>query len=302
MKYALTLLFDRPQQFLEITESHFEAIRKARGGYLTLLDLEEKFDIAIEAFIDFERTHLDLALRHTVTWHLPHLALAADVRLINRKLLNLLAAGMLYTDQLKHAFCLLYGCRNSQQWLSIKAKIESLRASSLGYRTSEAVRDHIQHRGLPVNTLFVQLTAKDSDTERRIRVATDPQLAVEGLKEDRKMPKGLLDELKAKGESVPLTPLIKEYVECLGHLHEAVRQETSEMAVAYEGTLRDALQRTRDAYGTTRVAAAVKLGPQGTIDESHQLFEDLLQLRDALLKKNALLKNIAQRFVSTERQ
>ena len=189
MKFRLAPLFTGNSETLEISENEFVAIRTARRRYLTLLDIEEKFDITIESYFDYERTRVDLALRQMVTLHVPHPALAADVRVVNRKLLNLLAAAMLYDDQLKHDFCVLYG-RNSSEWSRVKERRESLQASSLGYQVAEAVRDHIQHRGLPVNTLFYQLTSKESGGERRIQVATDPYLAVDQLQDDRKIAKG----------------------------------------------------------------------------------------------------------------
>lgn len=299
MKYELVSLSARTSETLEITETDFVAIRTARRRFLALLDIEEKFDITIESYFDYERTRIDLALRQMVTFYVPHPALAADVRVVNRKLLNLLAAAMLYDKQLDHGFCVLYG-RNSSKWSHVKERRASLKSSSLGYQVAEAVRDHIQHRGLPVNTLFYQLTAKEAGGERRVQVTTDPYLAVDQLQDDRKIPKGLIKKLKERGERVPLTPLIKEYVGCLGDLHNGVRDETASDGAALVSELRAVFLRTQAKLGAARIVAAVARAADGSQEESHQVFEDLLVLREELLQKNAVLSNLAQRFVTAE--
>jgi hypothetical protein len=299
MEFGIVPLSGRPSEVLRISETEFVAIRTARGQYLALLDIEEKFDIAIESYFDYERTRLDLALHQMTRVQLLHPALAADVRVVNRKLLNLLAAGMLYDDQLAHGFCVLYG-RNSPKWSRVEEKRTSLRASSLGYQVAEVVRDHIQHRGLPVNALFYQLTAKEAAGERRIQVATDPHLAVNQLQDDRRIPKELITKLRKLGDRVSLTPLIKEYVGCLGDLHIAVRDETATDGEAWVNELRAALQRAQEKFVTARVVAAVTLAEDGSRGESHQVFEDLLALREALLHKNAFLSKLSQRFVTAE--
>jgi hypothetical protein len=299
MKFGLAPPFGRSSVTLEISEADFFSVRTARVAYLALLNIEEKFDIAIESYFDYERARVDLALRQMLTIHLPHSVLAADVRIINRKLLNLLAAAMLYDDQLVHDFCVLYG-RNSAHWCRVKERRASLRASSLGYQVAEVVRDHIQHRGLPVDALFYQLTTKDAEGEWQIQVATDPHLAVGQLQADRKIPKELIDKLKQLGDRVPLTPLIKEYVGCLAELHKTVRDETSADGQDWVRQLRATLQRGREKFGQLGVVAAVALEEDGSRSESHQVFEDLLALRETLLEKNSLLTNLARRFVTAE--
>jgi len=268
---------------------------------MTLLDIEEKFDITIESYFDYERTRLDLALRHMLTWDLPHTVLAADIRVINRRLLSLLAAGKLYVDQLEHDFVTLYG-RRSQQWVSVEEKRRTLRSASLGYQVAAVLRDHIQHRGLPVNTLYYQKTAKDEDGQRRLQAGADPYLDVHELQSDREVRKDkeLFDRLQGLGRRVPVTPLIKDYLGCLGELHKKVREITSADGGAWEGDLRALLSRAEAAFGPAPVVAVVELREDGSYGEEHHVFDDLLELRPALLRKNAFLSNLAQWFVSTE--
>jgi len=270
---------------------------------MTLLDIEEKFDITMESYFDYERTRLDLALRHMLTWDLSHAELASDIRVINRRLLNLLAAGKLYVDQLKHDFVILYG-RRSQQWASVEEKRRTLRSTSLGYQVAAVLRDHIQHRGLPVNALYYQktATAKDEEGQRRLQALADPYLDVHELQSDREVRKDkeLLNRLQELAHRVPVTPLIKEYLGCLGELHKKVREITSAEGDACEGKLRALLSRAEAKFGPAPVVAVAKLLEDGSYGEEHHVFEDLLALRQALLRKNAFLSNIAQWFVSTE--
>jgi hypothetical protein len=266
---------------------------------MTLLDIEEKFDITIESYFDYERARLDLALRHMLTWDLSHATLAADIRIINRHLLSLLSTGKLYVDQLNHDFATLYG-RQSPQWGLVEEKRRLLHSESLGYQVAAVLRNHIQHRGLPVNTLYYQKTARNEDGQRRFQAGADPYLDVYELQKDRAVSKELLNRLKELGHRVPVTPLIKDYLGCLGELHKKVREITSTDGCAWESDLRALLSRAETAFGRVPVVAVVELLEDGSHGEEHQVFEELLELRPALLRKNAFLSNLAQWFVSTE--
>ncbi len=298
LKYGLLLLSAGSNDPLELSESEFQSVRSARVSYLTTVDIEEKFDLTVESYFDFERTRIDLAFRHMLTWDLPQATLSADIRVINRRLLGLLAAGKLYLDQLGHDFVKLYG--RSSKWAAIEQKRRSLQDGSLGFQVAKVLRDHIQHRGLPVNTLFYQMTAKNEDGQRRILVGTDPHLNVYQLEGDRAVDRSLLKKLRDSGRSLSVTPIVKEYLGCLGELHEAVREVISSDADSWEAELQAFLRRAEAAFGPSPIVAAVELQEDGSYDEDCQVFEDMLGLRSILLKKNALLKNLADRFVSAE--
>jgi len=299
VKYGLVLLSAASPDHLELSGSEFQCLRTARTSYLTLVDIEEKFDIIVEAYFEYERTRLDLALRHTMTWDLPHIVLTADMRIINLRLLSLLASAKLYLAHLSHDFAALYG-RRSSKWATIDEIRKSLEAGSLSFQIAKVLRDHIQHRGLPVNTLFYRMTKRGEGGQRRLLVGTDPQLDVHQLERDRSISKDLLNRLREQGERIPVAPLIKEYFGCLGELHRAVREVTSADADIWERDLRGALVRAEPTFGRAPIIAAVELHEDGSYGEEHQIFDDLLELRLSLLKKNALLSNLAHRFVSLE--
>lgn len=293
------LLFGGSTDPLELSQAEFEAARKARSSHLTLLGIEEKFDILLESYFDYERAHLDLALRQMVSLDLSHPTLVADIRLINRRLLALLAAGKLYSDHLAHDFTELYG-RNSSKWLEVAAKHESLQADSLGFQVATSLRDHIQHRGLPLNTLYYQYAAKDADGQRRLQLTTEPHLHTRVLRHDRKVNASTRARLEALGDRVPVNPLIKDYLGCLGLLHEEVRRVTASDGDSWTDHLQDLMDKLTLESGETIALAIVELAPDGSYDSTHQVFSDLLELRKLLLRKNALLTNLAHRFVSTE--
>lgn len=299
MEYGLTIPFSSGSAPIELSQVDFEQIRAARANYLTLLGVEEKMDVVLENYAEYESTLYGLTFRQMFTFHLPHPMLVADMRLINRRLLNLLAAAKLYLDQLAHDIASLYS-GSPRHWHRIDQRRRELHSKSVGYRVAEELRRHIQHRDLPITTLFYDSIPRDESGDRYMQHGIDPKLDTAGLAADGKFKKDVLRELQTMGPKVPVTPLIREYVGCLGLLHEFVREVTDADASRWEGCLTSAIERGRSEFGDAAAFAAVRLAEDGSSRESHQVFPGLLELRLILLRKNALLARLSRRYVSGE--
>src|SRR5947208_13497242 len=99
MTYGLTILAIGNTAFLEITPDEFRQIKTAKLIAMTALAIEEKFEILVENYSEYERTLLDLTLGKMIRMNFDAVSFAADRQLINRRIANLLMAARLYIDQ-----------------------------------------------------------------------------------------------------------------------------------------------------------------------------------------------------------
>ena len=150
MKYILckNVLGNVPE--IEISESEYCAFQKARNILSNALEIEEKYEIVISNYLDFEQEILIATTKYMIREHLDYSDFF-KVRLgFNIKLVNLLTAIRLYVDQLNQNVteCLSGNKKNKDD---VKKLFSKEYDENLYYRFMEALRNYVQHRGIPVH-------------------------------------------------------------------------------------------------------------------------------------------------------
>jgi hypothetical protein len=299
MRYGITRLAAGQHPFIPISQEEFTRIKKAKACYLVVLGIEEKLDLLLENYAEFEGGLLCLSLRRAIFRDLDWDGLMDDIQVTNRRLANLLMSVRLYTDQVKRNAAALFG-RNGQTTVAILEALAEQRKTCFGLRVLEELRDHIQHRDLPVRHL-TYLRGREKATSRTFRHRIRPALQVAALKEDPKFDRDVLRALEERGATVALIPFVREGIEAVGRIHECLRELAGPDIETWCGILQDVLARGREALGEDLTA----LGVIAEDDEEHcfesqQVFDDLLQRRVVLLRKNRSLSNLSLHFVSGE--
>ena len=150
MKFGITYPGSTAQDFFEISGEQFAHARLAKRNLFRVLSIEDKFDLVLANYTDFERELLDLALYQMVHFGVSWSSGHSDIYKVNRRLANLLSAARLYTDQIKHDAAALDSSETSLAQLLSK-KFSDQYDARLGYRVMEALRNYAQHRSLPVH-------------------------------------------------------------------------------------------------------------------------------------------------------
>jgi hypothetical protein len=247
--FAITLhpLGDYPS--LPISESTFAAAKKSFQDLNQLLLLEERFDSLATNFLDFEAllTARLLQFEHIGFVDGNHQMYVR--RDVNRVLMNVMTSARGYIDQLPQITNSIFGKKDPRSTgardLLRKAYDDQERP---GYRIFEALRNHIQHAGLPVHLIrygthmigeFPKLIATKS-----AQVLLKPQT----LAADKEFKPSILKELLAMGEQIDLRPLLCQYVAGIAEAHYYVRTEAKDLADAATLKLANLLNEYATAY------------------------------------------------------
>ena len=285
---------------IELPEEELGLLRRSRSSFIAHLDIEEKIDLVLENFAEYERELLSLTLRRALFWDLSYSSFISDINLINRRLANLLTTGRLYIDQVQHDVQAVYGVGHSTLQ-SLKAKLKEEYDSTLGYRVMEALRNHIQHRGLPIHGVNYPNRRDDSSGRRSLKWRIAPYLSVDALREDKDFKKPVLRERQSRGAKVVVTPLVREYVESIGRTHEHLRDLCSKDMAEWTQQLEGLIERGRVVLDENLGGVAlVAEDGSGNCIHSEQVFTDLLDRYKFLKNKNLALKHISLHFVSGE--
>lgn len=298
MEYGITCLVLAPPGFIPVSKERFEQVRVAKRNLVRIVVIEETFDFLVENYREYEHDLLDLALQQMVhndwTWH----SFRFDIQRINRRTANLLSAGTSYLDQTRKQLAADQG-----EDPEILAAFDEMRRrtyeAKLGYRAMQELRGYAQHRSFPVHRMSFPSSWEPPGKFENLVFRVNPQLELRELREDPKFKSDVLRDLEAIGEQVPITPLVRGYVEGLFEIHEFVRRRFESAATTWEAELRRVLSDARNEFGGDKPGLAiVARDDRNVVSDSEEVFDHLLTYRARLQRKNGFLMKLSSRYVS----
>lgn len=297
MEYRAICFSKEGIQRFSISLSDFEEARQKKNVVVELLSLEERFNILLENYAEFERELLDLTLDEALSFGGEWNTSIDKLHVVNRRLVNLLTTCKLYLDQLQHSLSDLVG-NDHDVTTAVKKKTSEAYDSRFGYRVMEALRNHVQHRGLPVHTISFQGKWNEDRSIRRHRttITLDPQR----LADDPKFKKSVFREMQQKSEELNLKPLARDYLSGIISVHLHVREQLSDFRKRCdEGYKRliAAYQPDGEAASTIRLHA---IDDDGSRDSEFSLFEDLIERRHQLERKNRSFGDLTDLVITSQ--
>jgi hypothetical protein len=300
MDYGLARLVFGSRKFVSITEDEYLDIRQRSDLLLEALFIEEKFDLVIDNYLEFETDLLDSVAREMVRGVENWTSFQRERNQMNRRVVNLLSSCRLYLDHTRHHLSKM-GNDNSENVQAIEAITSAQYDGSLGYRVMEALRNYVQHRGYPIHG--VSFSAKWVDDRKKLMYAVTPYMKVNDLEEDRKFKATVLEELKNLGEKIDIKPMMREYIQGLSKIQSQVRAQLKSRVEESDKVICDAIERYRKAEPAedSVIGLVAVRRPDGrTYADSVQLVEEVLNYRKSFERKNRNLVNFAIRYVTGE--
>jgi len=296
MKYILRIHALGTYTEIDLEKTEFDSIKRAKAALSDGLAMEEKYEILISNYLEFEKEILEhaaqLMIRHPLEYDD-----FFQVRIgFNRKLVNLLTAARLYVDQLhRHVRAIIPNDAN------VKDEIDKLFSEeydkNLEYRFMEALRNYVQHRGIPVHLTQFNSFSDDSGEKRSLIFSMEVASQKEYLQEDGKFKKKVLDEI---ADRVDLKASTRIYIEGISKVHGAARKLVEQPLKEARSTIETVIDSYQKTYLEKLVGLHAMCLNESNIVESVPLLLDWDDIRLKLTKRNSVLVNLRNRYVSGE--
>lgn len=287
---------------IRISQDEYASMVRSKRGVLAALALEEKFNLLLENYAEYEEELLRLALRDSIFGHHQWGAFQEAIYAVNRRVVNLLSAARLYTDHVDHELIRLYGRQGSVPAL-YRERRRAERDTTLANRTMELIRNYLQHRAFPIHELSIEIGSdRDEPSKVHARHSVHPSVKVAELEKDPRLDRAVLRALAERGPKVQLTPMIREHVASIARVHLSVREAMSEDVARWDRTLTDAIERARQSCGDTIAIAAARIVECEDGDEEHdveELFEDPIKRRTYLVRRTSRAQFVERGYVSS---
>ncbi len=221
-KYQIRRYVGGSREFIEISEDEYGKLKAAKEALFQTLYMEEKLDIVLENYFEFEETVLKSALKHMLFRNQDYNWYQSEKRMISRRIINLLTACRLYVDQTRHHISRIFG-KISTQFQDVIDQFAEQYDKHLGYRVMDALRNYVQHKGLPLHEIKYSMSWTDHNSEKYMRCVATPYIYVSQLKEDKGFKASVLKELESLGEKNDMKIFLRDYVSSLGIIHSKIR-------------------------------------------------------------------------------
>lgn len=293
-----------PKVLHEISPEQFNSLKTARESLTNVLYIEEKFNFIVDNFMDLEQDLLQVTLNamyfpkrmvdwtHTVT----------EIHLINRRIINFLTTSKLYLDQVTHDLNTIpHEIPNLKE--DVKDRINNEYNSVLGYRVMEALRNYVQHRGLPVHVLSYTSNRSGFEgltEELYSEHSVSPLVNLDDLEKDGKFKRAVLDELISLGGKIHIKNYIRQYVHSLGNIQSFIRHALEDKVRTWDAAVSEAfLPHITGNDELNLLCVAEKLATGFTTNRMY-LRKDVINRRRWLEMKNSDLQDLAYRIASTK--
>ena len=301
MSFALTKTVLGYKLFIDISEEEYQAISNAKKNLLDALYLEEKLDIVIENYLEFEMELLASSTRQMVNRGQNYFWFQEEINKLNRRVVNLLSAGRLYLDHSMHHLSNIYGDK-SESIETIKNYRSEEYDLKLGFRVMEAMRNYVQHRGFPIQRWSYNAKRIEKKDKFQLLFPT-PFIIVEELRGDKKFEKSIINELEEIGKEIDIKPLVREYIAGIADIYEKVRLVMVKDVLSWEKMLFTCIEKFKDKISPEESViglSAVINGDRGTYRGVMPIFMDFIEHRRELEKKNRTLSTLGIRYVISE--
>ena len=240
MKYSISPISLGDDSCVSITESRFIEIANVNAAANALLHIEQAFHLVLHNYVALENELLSIAAhslvcRSTLTSHVPRDALDAV-----RQIVNLLTTCRMYLDQTPHYFQEGFGSDSEHEMTFHKTR-RALHSQLFGYQVMEELRNYVQHRGFPVQSMT---TSKSWDDQMEYSQTTAiPCIRPSSLLHDEKFDQDVQQRMAeaAKKDKLDIRPLIREYIAALSEVQAAVRTSTNAFIGRCDDVLSDVI-------------------------------------------------------------
>ena len=300
MKYILTIHSIGEREIVYISQEEYERCKKSKESLLESLHIEEKMNVVIENYREFEMMLLDYTMRHAIYNEVSWSIFNEERNNINRRLANLLTACRLYLDHLVHHLNIIFGSA-SEHVMEVRKTITHEYDSELGYRIMEALRNYIQHKGFAITSL----THGSSWNEERTFMINNiqPFVSIRELESDKDFKRSVIKEMKAIGDTIDIRLYIRTYIASLGKIQEHVRNVIKKYSPTWEEHIGAMIYKYPDGSDKKKDPVGLVIAimrEDGTYGDVVYMFREHIQRWKRLEQLNMHIKYLQKQQVTTK--
>jgi hypothetical protein len=302
MRYELTILLLGQYKPVALSQERFEAIKTAQKSLFVLLGIEEKLNVLMDNYEEFELELFSQNLHYMLFLDSNWTSFTTDLHTLNRRIANLLTSSRLYIDQVRHELSSLFG-KDSNEFKQFSQACSQEYDGYAGYRVMEQLRNIMQHQTPPLHNLSRTNERVEHGEGYLPKSSTTVYISLSQLKTTAQIKTRVLADLEQAqtDDQVKIKPLVREYIDCINRLHRSVRTLLAPHFQNWHKVFQDAIIDLKQQFGNDITGAGILArDDSGAKVESHYLVEDAIKRIENLQQRNPCVARFKLRYISTE--
>jgi hypothetical protein len=287
-----------PKLFDPISTDEYENLKKAKFMLQQYLYIEEKLNFFIDNYLELEKEIINISISNLLTplGTMDWTQNVTEIHKINLRIINLLTTSRMYLDHVSHD--LEKVCEDKRDVVFVFEKLKNSEYDNvLGYRVMEALRNYVQHRGLPIHAIAHNVNKTDEINKHLII----PVLRISDLETDGKFKSSVLKELKQLGDKVDLRLYIRQYVQSFYKLQKFIRDILAEDILGFDDLITRTYSNFEKNHGEVSSSLAIaELRLEKFHNDIIYIMKDIIIRRKWLERKNSLEIDLTKNFVTGE--
>ncbi len=184
MEYLIISPFIGNELCVSIDKTAFDKYREAAKNFLQIKLIEEKFDLILQNFQEFQSELISQAINYGFDLFSYQTRIINNRLTINRRIANFLMSVRLYLDQYLKHIEKIYG-EKSEVSCSLTCYQQSVYDQDLFFQVLYELRNYVQHTDLPVHLYTLPSSWTNLGEEGKLCFKTIPYINVLSLKDVR---------------------------------------------------------------------------------------------------------------------
>ncbi len=286
----------------EISDQFCDKINNARDFLVNILMIEEKFDIVLENYNEYEVELLSIASSYNVFPNNVQSSLQNARILLNRRIINLLATGSMYSNQL-FGYVKRYFGKDSLINHDLLHHHNSIINNNQGYKFGIFLRNYTLHFDAPVDSISYSLKNTSTSDEPMIGCIVKPKIKKDKLIKDRKFKTSLVSDEKIFGlekDHIDLRLPIRYYMEGLNSLHSYFRLITKTTVDKSDSAFNEIFEIVKENFENNSLDGIVVLreDENQSYSEICWIVPEVIERRKKLESKNLANNGIQRTYAS----
>ncbi|MER2196698.1 hypothetical protein ABS771_18675 [Methylobacterium brachiatum] len=282
---------------LPIKKDMFDEIAGAHNFYSDVILIEEKYDTVVENYYEFERELIEIAARHML-FDISDESFFNQTSLINRRLLNLLAAVRMYNDHTKRQIIRLFG-RKSSLLKAVLKKSDQIKQSNAGYFFLDHIRNFLQHAGYALDGFSVGSSSRHVDGNFISFHDLRAKFSMAEILDDPRTDKSIRERMP-EIENMDAKDLIRSGIDGVSEFHQHLRDNIDEHLASRKDIIVSALSlfEACELNSTNESPVLVREVNHKPVFHRH-ISHAILRRFESYRKKNRQLRRLSsQRIIS----
>ncbi len=280
---------------VSITPEDFREIQRATETLSHFLKITQTYRVVLESYRAVEQAKHDAELDYLLHSKAPYRSLLDSTVVLNSAIVGYLASARLFLDLTDRLTGILLDEESRGVFVHIK---EDMYDTTPQYAFVEALRNHVQHRSLPVHSVSYDSFVEDKSDIRDCDLVTCLSIKAdrETLRKDGQFKRGALEGLP---DTIDIIDCIRFHMEGMWRLHNHLVTEHASLASAARAQIAASIQQFVDETRDNPVGLDATAGdPESPSRERVPLLLDWDDARIAAVGELGDLTNLHKRYIT----